>query len=117
MSFAGVAVDPTPSFVVIEIFGVSTDVAVTVFKVELPVTCKFFDVVKPATATSSLNVVIPDTVTLFTIEVVPPSDVKFKLPVAEIALGDSIPIETLLIVAPPLKSAKPEYVETPVTAN
>ena len=99
-------------------FGVSTDVAVTVLRVAFPVTCKSFVVVKPATATLLLNVEIPDTSTLFTIDVVPPSDVKFKLlPTAEIALGDSIPIETLLIVAPPLPSIGPVNVDTPVTAN
>ena len=123
MSLTGVSVEPTPIFCVTERFGASKESALMApvaltspVNVVIPVTNKFLVVTNPTIATSSLNVEIPDTSSLFAIEVVPPSDVKFRLlPVAEIALGDSIPIETLLIVAPLVPIIGPENVETPAT--
>ena len=117
MSLTGVSVEPTPSFVVIVAFGTSIEVALTdPLNVVTPVTNKFLVVVIPATATSLLNVDTPVTPRSFEIEVVPPSDVNSKLDaVAEIALGASIPIVTLLIVAPLVPTIGPENVETPAT--
>ena len=87
-------------------------------KVDIPVTNKVLVVVNPTTPTSSLKVDVPVTPKLSSTVIVPPAESIVKFPdVVSISLLPVMPICTLSTVAPPLKSASPVNVETPVTSK
>ena len=73
-------------------------------------------VVASPKVTLPLNVVIPVTIRLSSIVVVPPAESIIRLPVeVSISLSPEIPIWILSIFAPPLASITPVKVLSPVT--